>query len=46
MKEEYKQPKIKLLTFNTHIPILADSYGSGIEGTRIYDEPGGEEDFG
>ena len=46
MKEEYRQPKITLLTFKTRNSILAYSYGDGIEGTNIDEEPGGPEDFG
>ena len=46
MKEEYRQPQITLLTFKTRSSILAYSYGGGIEGTSIEEEPGGEGAFG
>ena len=46
MKEEYRQPQITLLTFKTRSSILAYSYGGGIEGTNIDEEPGGEGAFG
>ena len=47
MKEEYKQPKATVVKLSTRVTILADStFGDGINGTGIDNNPGGQEDFG
>lgn len=45
MKKNYKQPIIKVHRLAPRTALLTISLGEGIEGTRIDDEPGGEDDF-
>ena len=46
MKKIYKQPIIKVHRLAPRTALLTiSSLGEGIEGTRIDDEPGGEDDF-
>lgn len=46
MKEEYRQPTVKVLIIKTRTTVLTGSYGDGIDGTNIDDTPGGDEDYG
>lgn len=46
MKEEYRQPTVKVLIIKPRSSILAYSYGDDIDGTGIDNTPGSQEDFG
>ena len=44
MKEEYRQPTVKVLIIKPRSSILAYSYGDDIDGTGIDNTPGSQED--
>ena len=46
MKEEYRQPTVKVLIIKPRTTVLTGSYGDGIDGTGIDNTPGSQEDFG